>query len=1273
MSSPKSLLDKLKSKTKNSQSIKFQVFRGIKNDDGISIDHHYCYAISFLQLFFHCPNVINYFKTLKTKNPSERLLLFIFKSLYRKNNYSSINIFNFIINWRGWEGRCLPNENRDVAEFIVYLLDSVTTKLSDLFLIQGEYYDNSIAPLERNYFLTLEINGNSLNDALNIGLTKCKNFTHLPEYLMLYLIRNVDMELNDKYLPINTFLKIDNIVYRHLATIVFGGDVSSGHYTSYIKIDDEYFLFNDENVSPLFYYERCPRDLRSFITECNNQINRKGTIFLYCKSNDKYMKNIYECISFLSPFLSLPGSSPITAMKNTLMQLNKKKNKKNKSIKKNVPSSSLLTISSSSSSRSSSSESSGSSLGSTSMGSSSALLTQSFSTPSTPLSHHHMHPNHTNQILSVSNQNSISSEPRPVQNMQQLTTTNSSMTQLSPIHSDQNIHQMDDYQPSFFIRRSPSGDLIQKNVAQYKHLNLKRDVINIQSMKFTNLCGKMNISISGIPSKQDERKLPSRYAKLRFLFKYAGKILRNLQYNDQGKINSDILESHYEKEEDPEREEIEEQGNIVYDALNNLKDEEFSEELVEQSLSPIIEWYLINYGDKEVKDLNHNTIINDDLKSNLFDPVVPRSEGLTEEELNAYVDNILGNFKEEEEEEEEFIEDEADEGFTDILDFSIGFNEINDENMREKINEYNDDFNDLFKYYYKGDHPKNCKHKILINPTLEDVINYDPNEDLFSNDPFIDALNDDIEFSGTYDYKIKKPKKRMLDKIAHKLEKSEKYYFAGALEWLGKEKNYKQVYDDGTDDTALDDDNNFSISFYDWQKRAEIIDVDTIYESIIKAEAIANKKKQKKKKNDDVKMSNLALEVYQDLIRMYCSNSAYKWNRQLFIDDYNVKNSNPLTMPACVRAYRQIKKIPNDQPIFTENYISKRIAKFEKKDETAKEVFLNQNLGIWGGSRQNLQKVSDKTLLCLITLLLDFPTLSTNSYVTYINSKYGPNYENNITLRTVQRYLNILGFKVKRASFAPPNRNSVGLRIFRVAWCRMIEDILTNENILLGFIDEAAITTCEGKNHGRAFNGITPLANCTLSKIKMTVIALIFPGFGVLYKIIEKSANGDQYAQFLKEAIEFTRRYICNKETEIVIIEDNCPIHSTEKVEKAVDDLHIALLPIVQYSAALNGVAEEYFEIVKTHIFMDSTTQGDNALKDSIEEQWKYSTFQYYNDIKGIQSFREWRTRMQQCKKGIPLFSEHVSISEEYNDEIENQLKVSVDRVMNHVEKIILT
>lgn len=227
-----------------------------------------------------------------------------------------------------------------------------------------------------------------------------------------------------------------------------------------------------------------------------------------------------------------------------------------------------------------------------------------------------------------------------------------------------------------------------------------------------------------------------------------------------------------------------------------------------------------------------------------------------------------------------------------------------------------------------------------------------------------------------------------------------------------------------------------------------------------------------------------------------------------------------------------------------------------------------------GGRRKENTKVSKRTLKCLIALILDFPTIPPNSYATYINSQFGPNYEDNISERTIQRYLSSLDFKLK-VSFSPPNRNSVGLRIFRVAWSKFMEKISFEENALLGYVDEASVSSSEGKRFYRRF--------CGISKIKMTIMACVFPGFGVLYKKINNSAGGSDYANFINEVTLFYRKYFYNNETNIVLIEDNCPMHSNTKVKHLINELKIALIPIVPYSPSLNGVVEGYFGFIKTH------------------------------------------------------------------------------------------
>ena len=94
-----------------------------------------------------------------------------------------------------------------------------------------------------------------------------------------------------------------------------------------------------------------------------------------------------------------------------------------------------------------------------------------------------------------------------------------------------------------------------------------------------------------------------------------------------------------------------------------------------------------------------------------------------------------------------------------------------------------------------------------------------------------------------------------------------------------------------------------------------------------------------------------------------------------------------------------------------------------------------------GGKRDKITKVTKETLKCLITLELDFPTLSSFSYMTNLNSQFGPNYTNNISERTVQRYLTSLNFKLKKFYFSTPKRSGFWTKNIS---CCMVKDSREN-------------------------------------------------------------------------------------------------------------------------------------------------------------------------------------------------------------------------------------
>lgn len=316
-----------------------------------------------------------------------------------------------------------------------------------------------------------------------------------------------------------------------------------------------------------------------------------------------------------------------------------------------------------------------------------------------------------------------------------------------------------------------------------------------------------------------------------------------------------------------------------------------------------------------------------------------------------------------------------------------------------------------------------------------------------------------------------------------------------------------------------------------------------------------------------------------------------------------------------------------------------------------------------GGFRKENVKVTDETIKCLVTLIIDFPNLSARAITSYINSPFGTNYENPLDHRTIQRYMNNLEFTFKQSSFSPPNRNSIGLRIFRVAWCKIIEKVISNDNVLIGFIDEASITTNEGPKKGRSFIGITPVVNCPLSKVKVSVLSLVLPGFGVLYQFYDGSVNNIQYSNFLKETVRFIRKHICNNKTEIIFIEDNCPIHSTSTVENTIQNLKIALIPIVPYSPSLNGVVEGLFSYVKNHFFRVIEQTDEDEIKNEIKDNWREIINKSF-DLKEAHSlYKEWILRMKQCKNGQPIYSGHVEDDNSIQIDFNRLQYITVDRI----------
>ena len=85
-----------------------------------------------------------------------------------------------------------------------------------------------------------------------------------------------------------------------------------------------------------------------------------------------------------------------------------------------------------------------------------------------------------------------------------------------------------------------SSDKCEIKTGEFKHIKLPIQEIDVDTMETTFLHGKLYFNNENIVYGNKLRQESSKYAKYRKLFKLTGKVLQELNYSDQGQINSEI-------------------------------------------------------------------------------------------------------------------------------------------------------------------------------------------------------------------------------------------------------------------------------------------------------------------------------------------------------------------------------------------------------------------------------------------------------------------------------------------------------------------------------------------------------------------------------------------------------------------------------------------------------------------------------------------------------------------------------------------------------------
>lgn len=232
------------------------------------------------------------------------------------------------------------------------------------------------------------------------------------------------------------------------------------------------------------------------------------------------------------------------------------------------------------------------------------------------------------------------------------------------------------------------------------------------------------------------------------------------------------------------------------------------------------------------------------------------------------------------------------------------------------------------------------------------------------------------------------------------------YYLLGTLDWLDHPDQYQYV----DTEKIINDyfwENNYNqliLGNYDWKEKVVLDDAKKIIQKI--RNNVFNDEKQLNYRKTKGRIVDSKILFYRDFIREYVSKDAQKGKKREFINSFIKDMKDPEKIWDMIEKIadkiklRIIKKEPIQKSedeislgeVPSKFFVSydtlfRVIRNFEKLSESQKKKYLKYGQDLnKGGLRKSIQKVSDETILCMIVLVLDFPTLSADSIATYLNS-----------------------------------------------------------------------------------------------------------------------------------------------------------------------------------------------------------------------------------------------------------------------------------------------
>lgn len=426
------------------------------------------------------------------------------------------------------------------------------------------------------------------------------------------------------------------------------------------------------------------------------------------------------------------------------------------------------------------------------------------------------------------------------------------------------------------------------------------------------------------------------------------------------------------------------------------------------------------------------------------------------------------------------------------------------------------------------------------------------------------------------------------------------------------------------------DDNQFSLNDYKWDNRIEIENVQEIIMKI-------RKQFNGVQSFEGHTSAQLRLHIERDMIKFYHDNEIPSSLKELFVSYFISINCNYKTMFNHVRMFKELHGLEETDVFMSEKTLYDSIDNFDKLTFKEKEDYLANSIRdpIWGGKRSEY-KITEMTVKCLIALMIDFPGMSAVSYTCYINSVYGTNLQNPVQVSTIQKYVRELKYSVNWSKFEPPSRNSLGISVLRASWCSISNDFLNNRYIIPAFVDEAAVIASPGKKNSFSFIEISPVINDN-KNIMTSVISMVIPHFGIIYKFFEEVITIDDHLAFIHNASLFIKQYLSDPKLQIVIFEDNIMIHNIETIPNEITEMNVSIIPNPPFSQILNHVVGEYYSFIKKNLFINKKEIDKPLNKKMIMLKWDEITNNNF-DLKIIdQAYIEWLNILHKCISGQPI------------------------------------